>query len=308
MVTNITTAALLERLQWIFLRKRQMDGVRRVRPSWFRGQSGGVWRITPPVLTTPEDYHFDAAQVFNRFAGQGSWDCWLQDGTLILPGVFDHLRQVQAEIHCEFDMYAFHLGEQSNLPTMGWMRNMYHSGAQQLVCQDPSLWALTAAARPDKHWRLIAYPYNTKNAAPGQKTGFKHLDLDLKRHQNEGLGKNMVQSSVSLTDENEKGCTQVVRGFHKHFQEWVQTKEDAINSRVSPHSTTDMKDMYTAEDEDRFGELKPAPCPAWGIRLSRSDIIHGSAAKGNLLRRVIFPWFMAIKDDHKTMENPDCMD
>jgi hypothetical protein len=307
MVTNITTAALLERLQWIFLRKQQIGDVRRVRPSWFRGQCGSVWRIPPPVLAAPKDFHFNAVQVFNRFAGQDSWDRWLQDGTLILPGIFDHLRQVEAEIHGEFDMYAFHMGEQPTLPTMGWMRNMYHSGVQQLVYQDPRLWALTAAARLDKHWRLIAYPYNAKNAVAGQKTGFLHLDLDLKRHRDDGLGSNMVQSSVSLTDENSKGCTEVVHGFHKHFQDWVQTKRDAIDSRVSPHSTTDMAGTYTAEDKIRFGRPKPAPCPAWGIRLSRADIIHGSTAKGNLLRRVISPWFMAIKDDHETMENPDCM-
>jgi hypothetical protein len=35
------------------------------------------------------------------------------------------------------------------------------------------------------------------------------MDLNLKRYQSEGLGKNMVQSSVSLTDENDKGCTVV---------------------------------------------------------------------------------------------------
>jgi hypothetical protein len=187
------------------------------------------------------------------------------------------------------------------------MRNMYHSGPQQLMYQDPVLWALTAAARTDKHWRLIAYPYNAKNAAAGQKTGFLHLDLDLKRHQNEGLGINMVQSSVSLTDENDKGCTLVVPGFHKHFQEWVRTRWDMIDSRVSSRSTTDMKGMYTAEDRVRFGRPVPAPCPAWGIRLSRSDIIHGSSEEGTQLRRVMSPWFTAINEDHKTMENPDCM-
>ena|SRR5436190_23863514 len=132
---------------------------------------------------------------------------------------------------------------------MGWMRNMYHSGAQQLMYQDPILWALTAAACADKHWRLIAYLYNAKNGTAGQKTGFLHLDLDLKRHQNQGLGKNMVQSTVSLTDENDKGCTLVIPGFHRVFQEWVKTKQGMINSRVSHRCTTDMKGMYTAEDK-----------------------------------------------------------
>ena len=35
------------------------------------------------------------------------------------------------------------------------------------------------------------------------------MDLNLKRYQSEGLGKNMIQSSVSLTDENIRGCTLV---------------------------------------------------------------------------------------------------
>jgi hypothetical protein len=65
--------------------------------------------------------------------------------------------------------------------------------------------------------------------------------------------------------------------------------------------------MYTAKDRVRFGRPVPAPCPAWGIRLSRSDIIHGSTDEGTQLRRVMFPWFTAINDDHKSMENPDCM-
>ena len=80
-----------------------------------------------------------------------------------------------------------------------------------------------------------------------------------------------------------------------------------IDSRVSSRSTTDMKGMYTAEDRVRFGRPVPASCPAWGIRLSRLDIIHGSSDEGTQLRRVMSPWFTAINDDHKTMENPDCM-
>ncbi|KAI9861116.1 MAG: hypothetical protein M1813_005545 [Trichoglossum hirsutum] len=77
MVTNITTTALLERLEWIYPRKRQMLDMRRVRPSWFRGQSGDVWRETLPALVKGikgerDDFNFDAAQVFNRFAGEDS--------------------------------------------------------------------------------------------------------------------------------------------------------------------------------------------------------------------------------------------
>ena len=208
MLTNIKTVELLERLKWIHLRKRQLTQVKEIRPSWFRGQSGTVWREILPVFVD-RDFNFDARQVFNRFAGPDSWQLWLEKGTLILPNIFHYLQSAKLEIDTEFAMYDFHLNRQPGLPTMGWMRNMYHSGPQQLIYQDPVLWALTAAARPDKHWRLIAYPYNAKRATSGQKTGFLHMDLNLKRYQSEGLGENMVQSSVSLTDENIKGCTLV---------------------------------------------------------------------------------------------------
>jgi hypothetical protein len=74
MVTNITTAALLERLEWIYPRKLKMVDVTRVCPSWFRRQSGDVWRKTPLVFVKGEreDFRFDAAHVFNRFAREGS--------------------------------------------------------------------------------------------------------------------------------------------------------------------------------------------------------------------------------------------
>ncbi|KAH0560064.1 hypothetical protein GP486_003419 [Trichoglossum hirsutum] len=136
MVNNTKTNVLQERLKWVYRRKRRMVDVRRVCPTWFRGQSGNVWRVILPIFAERDEFRFDAAQVFNRFAGKDSWDCWAQDGTLIIPSVFNHLREVESEIQSEFDMYAFHLGEQPGLPTMGWMRNMYHSGPQQLIYQD----------------------------------------------------------------------------------------------------------------------------------------------------------------------------
>jgi hypothetical protein len=65
MVTNIKTAALQKRLEWIYPRKRHMVDVRRVRPFWFRGQSGDVWRVTPPVFVERDNFQFDAVQVSN---------------------------------------------------------------------------------------------------------------------------------------------------------------------------------------------------------------------------------------------------
>ena len=207
MLTNVKTVELLERLKWINLRRQQLVRVKENRPSWFRGQTGTVWHEILPEFID-KDFNFNASQVFNWFAGPDSWQLWLQQGTLILPNVFNYLQRAKSEINTEFTMYDFHLNKQPGLPIMGWMRNMYHSGVQQLIYQDPVLWALTAAC-PDKHWQLIVYLYNAKSAASGQKTGFLHMDLNLKRYQSEGLGKNMIRSSVLLTDENIKRCTLV---------------------------------------------------------------------------------------------------
>ena len=314
MFNNVTTELLTGRLRWVYARKRKLDDVRRARPSWFRGQAGkgGVWREPLPLFARRRDplaFTFDAKRVFDRFAGEGMWERWQQDGTVIIPGVFEHLRSVQKEIHSEFDMYAFHLRAQPGLPEMGWMRNMYHSGPQQLMYQDPVFYALTAAARPDKQWRLIAYPYNAKSAKVGQKSGFMHLDLNLKRFRDEGLGKNTVQGSMSLMDENKDGCTLVVPGFHRHFEDWLKTKQALINSQPAHSTTTNMKskEWYTPEDQARFGKPIPTPCPAGGIWLSQSIIIHGSTDRGTLLWQAMYPWFTTINEDHQTLENADCM-
>jgi hypothetical protein len=46
---------------------------------------------------------------------------------------------------------------------MGWMCTMYYSLIQQLVRMDSVWYTMTAAARDDKQWILIAYPYITKD-------------------------------------------------------------------------------------------------------------------------------------------------
>lgn len=88
-----------------------MIDMRWVQPSWFRGQSGDVWREAPPVFVKcikwlRDDLNFDADQIFSRFAREDSWGGWLQDGALILPNIFRHLRRVESEIQSEFDMYS----------------------------------------------------------------------------------------------------------------------------------------------------------------------------------------------------------
>jgi hypothetical protein len=82
---------------------------------------------------------------------------------------------------------------------------------------------------------------------------------------------------------------QVVLEFHKYFHQWVRMKSDEINAKSFWSNTTDMKGMYTTEDCLKFGKPELAPCPAWGIWLSRSNIIHSSTKEGNQLHQVISP-------------------
>jgi hypothetical protein len=117
----------------------------------------------------------------------------------------------------------------------------------------------------------------------------------------------LVKSNIRLTNGNINKYIQVVRGFHKHFKTWLKTKKNEIEAQSSGSSTTDMKGMYTAEDCKKFGKPKSVPCPAWGIRLSCSNIVHGSTKEGTTLHRVITPWFTGINEDHQSLENPDCM-
>ena len=50
---------------------------------------------------------------------------------------------------------------------------------QQLMRQDPLYYTLHAALRPDKHWRLVSYPYYVKYAKEGDSTYFKHIDINV---------------------------------------------------------------------------------------------------------------------------------
>src|SRR5256885_15304152 len=98
---------------------------------------------------------------------------------------------------------------------------MYYSLIQQLVRQDPAYYALMAAARPDRGWRLISYPYITKDTdSSGQATGFLHMHLDLEAFLADRDGGSRLTSSLSIDDEDELGCTVVVKGFHQHLAAW----------------------------------------------------------------------------------------
>lgn len=91
--------------------------------------------------------------------------------------------------------------QRNDAPNHGWLRTMYHSLIQQLVCSDLEYYALYASLRPDRNRRLVRYPYYTKYATAGDNTYFRHIDMNVPDFLRDGHGGNIIQGSVSFDDE-----------------------------------------------------------------------------------------------------------
>ena len=108
-------------------------------------------------------------------------------------------------IDLEFAMYKHHYAPNPSHSCLGFLRIMFFSIIQQILRQDPVVYAMMVAGRPDHNFRLIGYPYITKYAAAGDNTGFEHLDIDLEQLVLNNKGENMLTSSISLDDEEKDG-------------------------------------------------------------------------------------------------------
>jgi hypothetical protein len=245
--------------------------------------------------------------IFKRFASEEAWDQFQTDGTVIIPNVFTFLtgdNEAMDLIRQEFEVYNWHYyPEGDGNSRRGWLRPMYYSLVQQLVRMDPIYYALNVAARPDLNWKLISVPYYTKDVQVGESTGFAHLDMDVNFEYQQGKKvMNMIQGSMSLNDEEEDGCTVLIKGFHRHIYSWWERVLQRGISRHTKTGNTNIKNLYRPDDEIRYGKLEPTPCPQGGIRLSRAELIHGSTSKGLRPRRLIFPWFTGIQDDGEALD------
>ncbi|KAI9887442.1 MAG: hypothetical protein M1823_000779 [Watsoniomyces obsoletus] len=310
---NHTARTLKHRLRR--LSRRGFSRTRKKHPDWFRKLQGSracgdVLYKFPTVPSRPFD--FDAPRVFERFAGHGRWSEWETQGTVNIAGFFSYLvddTSMSSLIDDEFDMYQHHYQPKADR-TMGFLRIMWYSLTQQAIRQDPAYYAAVVAARPDKNWKLISYPYYTKDTnRPGEKTGFFHLDLNVEDYVRTRKGGNIVQGSVSLDDETIDGCTLLVPGFHRHIDAWWarvrKRKADKGEDPPTGFTTNIGTGVYTAEDKEEFGRFIPVPCTKGSIRISRPEIVHGSTAVSTLRRRTIFPWFTGIREDHETLDNEE---
>ena len=156
---------------------------------------------------------------------------------------------------------------------------------------DPLVYVLTVAARGDNNWRLISVPYYVKDAQEGESTQFHHLDLNMKNYIEHGWGLNAIQGSLSLDDENDNGCTVIVKGFHKYISQWWENVKECIGEEKLPsgENTNFTSLLYNHADKQQYGNFEPVPCTRGALRLTRADIPHGSTGIAKQQRRCIFP-------------------
>ena len=251
-------------------------------------------------------HHWDFDLMIERYIDERDVYSWEDLGTLVIPAVVPHLRLVSEILEAEFRLYAHHY-----LPPatkMGYLRNMIFSLTKQIIRCDPVLYGLSVALRPDQNHRLVSCPYVTKYTTSdpefvtGSSTGFLHLDTDLDTLVEKGVCADMLTCGVSLDDEDYLNCTTVVNGSHLKSADILRhMRKLRIENHRPTHSTDFSKKWQDFGGE--YGHAVPAPAPAYGIRISRLGVIHGSSARANRRRRVIYPWYLGFGEDYQHPEN-----
>ena len=312
---NMTTTLLVERLRTVRQSQDQVTALSHDRPNWFRkprrpaptSDQRLLYRFAPRPWTA-DPPRLDAAALLQRFAGAKAPQTWDREGNLVVRGVFDYLDSpdILGHIDAEFAMYRHHERQDPDLSRQGWMRHMYHSLIQQLTRQDPVWYALIVATRPDHRWRLISYPYVAKETMKAEKTGFLHLDLNVAEYLRAGHGGNLVSTGLALDQEDERGCTVVVPGFHHHIGAWHERvlARGQRGGAGAGAGATNCMEIYTAEDRKKWGDPQPVPCRAFDVRLTHPAVMHGSTARSSQQRRTVFGWMLGIDDLHALLDVP----
>lgn len=290
----------------------------------------GIYRFTPR-----NDYFIprqiqQAHPLWDRMAkaiGLSTKDYkeWQTRGTINTGKIFGYLSKLEGEIAFEFDYYLWNMRRINNRPNYGWCRNMVYSLIQQLIRQDPGYYMLYVLLRPDGWTRLISYPYYTKYALigshpayrkqnfPTDSTEFRHIDLSMQDMLKSDRGINQIQGSVSLDDEHESHCTEVIPTMHlrEKFQPWVESLQKRTykenNKTVAVQSESYVNRItsrhWTAADARHFGtNWERVPCKKYDVRITFPHLPHGATGPGERTRRTVLPWYVAVQDDHQTLE------
>lgn len=217
---------------------------------------------------------------------------------------YDHLagRTIYDVANEEFDMYLYHLRQINGRPNWGWSRTMFHSLTQQAVRQDPVYFMMYAALREDRNVNLVSYPYYTKHQRKGDTTAFRHIDINVPAFTATGRGRYLIQGSVSLDDEDDEDCTEILPGMHHHLKEWA-TSWMAERSTLSAAVHAIGPDDFTPQDAEKYKtKWTPVPCKALQVRITQPHLPHGAKGPAKRTRRTILPWFIGLQKDLHTLE------
>ena len=183
---------------------------------------------------------------------------------------------------------------------------MYYSTRQQLMRQDPLYYALYAALRPNKHWRLASYPYYAKYNKPGDSTYFRHIDINIPQALESGKGVNQIQGTLSLDDEDESQATVILAGTHIEQLGRLWGKIYGRNQQTNGSIHRFTKPMVTKEDMEEIGiKWKAVPYRKGQVRVTSPTLPHGADGPATGVRRTMLLWFVGVMDDCQSLEVTD---
>jgi hypothetical protein len=238
----------------------------------------------------------------------GVYDRFRKTGTVLLD-TFHWVakdEELMDIIDDAFDMYEYHTRRIDGNSNLGWCRVMYHSAVQQLVRGDPEYWLQYAMLREETN--LISYPYYTKYTRPGDATAFRHIDLNIAKAVDTGLGSEAIQGSVSWDREDEDNCTEMFEGFHHIIEEYLEWRRSVHMSDASSKiEAWKDKEHWPEELENRFPNVrwKKTIGRVGDVRISDPRLPHGSTGPATKVRRTVLPWFVRVHEDMTTMEIPE---
>ncbi|EFW15145.1 conserved hypothetical protein [Coccidioides posadasii str. Silveira] len=318
---------LLNRLAYIHRNRRNIGSVKTDDSTylWFRlanrparaEDALGIYKFKHqpiiPLVANMRTFDFNR---YTRITGVNNFTTsdlqkeWETTGSVVIPQLMrwwnDKLQgattTVLTRVNGEYDMYYHHQRMMGGRDNYGWLRTMYHSIGQQLMRQDPAYYLWYVLTRPDHAWKLISYPYYAKYAKPGDKTGFRHIDVNVPDAITTGRGVNMIQGSLTLTAEEPGDCTEILPGMHNHLEDWWGLVEErGLSTDGYVHRIKDT--MYTKDDERKFGiRWTDVICKPGDVRITSPLLPHGAHGPCKKVRRTMLPWYVAIQEDHEHLE------
>ena len=145
-------------------------------------------------------------------------------------------------------------------------------------------------ARPDSLYALVTSPYYIKYAMAAIRTGFRHLDNNLRELAVEGRGKNQYQGSLSLDTENDKTCTQLCVGFNS--MDKIRTLAEILENegKLGNGFVKQMDDKILTATTLGICSARwvNSPVKEAQIRISSPLLPHGSTERGTTKRRALY--------------------